>query len=174
MYRPSQRPTKTHLVCIYKEDVVAISLVSIGHFVSQDSLNLLTHSLQLSLILPVQPVIPHPHNHNHKAQRRQGSNNTNLTRDIPRRLLRLESLGSQDIPQAEGYQCQGVSGDFLGVTCDVRCVPSQQQHECGSKGACQKGCCEKPGLVLWNTIRIEAYHQTRTQYGWKNAYQHDH
>ena len=61
---------KKHLVCIYKEDIVPISLIGIGHLVSQDRLHLVTHTRQLSLILPVQPVVPNPHHHDHKAQRR--------------------------------------------------------------------------------------------------------
>ena len=61
---------RVNLVCIYKEDVVPISLVGISHFVSQDSLHVLTQIRQCSLVLLVQPIIPYPHHHDHKAQRR--------------------------------------------------------------------------------------------------------
>lgn len=61
---------KNHLMCIHKEDIVLVSLVGIGHLVFQDRLHVVTHTRQFSLVLRVQPVIPHSHHHDYKAQRR--------------------------------------------------------------------------------------------------------
>ena len=81
---------------IYKEDIWTISLIRKSHLFPQFSLLFLIHSSQSSLVLPVQPVIPNSHHHNHKAQGRQGSNDTDLPRNISRSLLLLKRLCAQD------------------------------------------------------------------------------
>ncbi len=144
---------------VHEKDIGAIRLIRKRHLLPQLILFILAHHSQRSLILPIQPVIPHPHHHDHKAQRRKRGDDADLAGDVSRRFFGLEGLRAEDVADAESDQGHGVGRHLFRMAGDVGSVPGEEEHEGGSECAGEEGTGEETGFALGMSVWVEAYEE---------------